>query len=122
MDASLINALIAGSVGLVTGAIGSLIAPWIQWGVEKKRKKHDRRVELISQWRQILMSPEFSREAIINHPLYGPLRDRLNEKIRREIERPANHFVVTLYSPINSRDRNLVLQEVARIEKEWDLI
>ena len=51
MDISIINAIIAGVVGLVTGAIGSLIAPWIQWGIEKKRQKQNRRIELISEWR-----------------------------------------------------------------------
>ena len=49
MEPSTTNAIIAGLVGLITGAIGSLIAPWVQWGVEKRRKKLERRTALIQQ-------------------------------------------------------------------------
>jgi hypothetical protein len=44
-------ALISGGVGLTTGAIGSLFAPWANWGVEKRRLKHQRRVDRIKEWR-----------------------------------------------------------------------
>jgi hypothetical protein len=53
MDASTVNAIIAGIVGLVAGAVGSLIAPWVQWGVEKRRKRCERRTALIQRWRDI---------------------------------------------------------------------
>ena len=39
-------------IGLGTGAIGSLVAPWANWGAEKRRRKEDRRgVVLITNWR-----------------------------------------------------------------------
>jgi hypothetical protein len=49
-------AFIGGGAGLLTGAvtgtISSLIAPWANWGAEKKRRQQDRRVERIAGWRK----------------------------------------------------------------------
>jgi hypothetical protein len=59
MDPSILSAIIGGAAGLITGIIGSLFAPWINWGIEKKRKKQDRRAELIKQWREILIKKIF---------------------------------------------------------------
>ena len=122
MESTTINAIIAGGVGLVTGAIGSLIAPWVQWGIEKKRRKHERRLELIHSWRELLSHENFDRGALLNNPSYGPLRDLLDEKVRKEIERPSNHITVVIDSPTSNHDRDLVLREIARIEKSWGLI
>jgi len=35
----------------------SLIAPWVQWGIEKKRIKQKRRIELLREWRRIISKP-----------------------------------------------------------------
>lgn len=122
MEPSTTNAIIAGLVGLITGAIGSLIAPWVQWGVEKRRKKLERRTALIQRWREILSNDAFERAILLNDPAYGPLRDLLTEAVRKEIERPLTHITVVLNSPTNSNDRDLVLREIARIERSWGLI
>ncbi len=47
-----LTALIAAVVGLLSGAVGSLLAPWANWGVEKRRKRFDARHEIISRGRQ----------------------------------------------------------------------
>ena len=122
MESTTINAIIAGVVGLTTGAIGSLIAPWVQWGVEKRRKKNDRRIDLIQRVREILSQENFSRSILLNDPIYGALRCLLNEKARKEIERSANHFVVAVNSPTSNSDRDLILREIAEIEKSWGLL
>jgi hypothetical protein len=44
-------AVIGGVAGLVTGTAGSLTAPWAQWGVEHRRLRRQRRVDLIAEWR-----------------------------------------------------------------------
>lgn len=118
----MINAAVAGVVGLIAGAIGSLVAPWVQWGIEQKRLRNSRRIELISQWREIISNRAFNRGNLLNNPLYGPLRELLEEKVRQEIERPSNQITIVLDSPTNSHDRDLLLREIARIEKAWKLI
>jgi hypothetical protein len=44
-------ALIGGGAGLVTGTIGSLFAPWSQWGVEKQRLRREGRLGKLIEWR-----------------------------------------------------------------------
>jgi hypothetical protein len=44
-------AVIGGVAGLVTGTAGSLTAPWAQWGVEQRRLRRQRSVDLIAEWR-----------------------------------------------------------------------
>lgn len=44
-------ALVGGGVGLVTGAVASLIAPWANWGIEKRKLRRAGRVERIREWR-----------------------------------------------------------------------
>ena len=122
MDPLILSAIIGGFAGLITGVIGSLIAPWIHWGIEKKRNKQTWRAELVKQWREILMKDGFSRSDLLNHPLYGPLRELLSDKIKKDLERPTTHIAVDINSPTNNHDRNVILREIARIEKEWDLI
>lgn len=52
MDANIVSAVIGGAAGLGTGVIGSLLAPWSMWGVEKRRQQFQRRHALIDEWRR----------------------------------------------------------------------
>lgn len=121
-DATL-NALIAAAVGLITGAIGSLIAPWIHWGIEKRRKRFESRSDLIRRWREILGDPEFDRSKMLNNPSYGALRPLLSTEALKEVERPSTHINCYMGGPpIDDHDRMTLLHEVARIEKAWGLL
>jgi len=114
--------IISGIIGFITGALGSLIAPWIHWGIEKRRIKQKRRIELIEKWRSILNNSKFDRRNILEDASYGPLRKLLKEDIRKEIERPSTHLTIVMDSPTRSHDKDLLLKEIARIEEEWGLI
>ncbi len=122
MSDALITAVIAGVVGLMTGVIGSLFAPWAQWGIEKRRKRIDRRTTLVDGWRELLTASAFERNIVLNDPSYGVLRALLSEEARTSIERPANHLIVVMGEAINSPDRRTLMYEVARIEHEWGLL
>lgn len=122
MDPTIISAIIGGVAGLVTGTIVSIFAPWIHWGIEKKRSKLAAQRELIKQWREMLLDENFSRSILLNHPLYGPLREMLSKEVISDLERPARHIVVVANNPSINHDQTVVLREIARIEKLWDLI
>lgn len=51
MASEIAVAVISGGTGLVTGAIASLIAPWANWGIEKRRLTRERRIVRIAEWR-----------------------------------------------------------------------
>lgn len=121
MEASIINAIIAGVIGLVTGAIGSLVAPWVQWGIEKRRKRYERRVELVKRWRELVLSESFERKMFVRHPCYGSLRPLLQEEVRKNLENLSiSAASETPRSPLISFQKAL-LEEIARIEKSWGL-
>ncbi|WP_133160822.1 hypothetical protein [Mycobacterium ahvazicum] len=55
MTSDVAVAFIGGGAGLLTGAvtgtISSLIAPWANWGIEKRRLRRENRVQRIKEWR-----------------------------------------------------------------------
>lgn len=114
--------IIAGIIGLIAGTIGSLIAPWVHWGIEKRRIKQKRRIELIEKWRSILDNPNFERSGLLEDASYGTLRKLLKDDVKKEIERSPNKLTIVVGSPTRNHDKDLLLKEIARIEEEWDLI
>ena len=58
-------------IGLVSGAIGSLVAPSVKWGIEKRKLVHNRRVELINNWRAFIEEFDFDNENFGNTTVYG---------------------------------------------------
>ena len=56
MDEKIIVALI----GLAGGAIGSLFAPWANWGIEKRKQKLAYRRELVAKWRRMISWASFT--------------------------------------------------------------
>lgn len=123
MSQEVVTALIAAIVGLLTGAIGSLIAPWVNWGIEKRRKKHENRAALVETWQAIIANPKFERDRIMNHPSYGALKPLLSAGAVKQLHRPANaHIVLRGGSSSGDADRTLLQHEIARIEREWDLV
>lgn len=44
--------LTAGITGFATGGLGTIFAPWANWGVEKRRHRRQTRAERIVEWRK----------------------------------------------------------------------
>jgi hypothetical protein len=123
MSPEIVTALIAGVVGLLTGAIGSLIAPWVNWGIEKRRKRHENRANLINTWQAIIANPKFDRARMTTHPSYGTLMPLLTPAAVKQLHRPGNsHIVVQGSSDPTHADRMLLQREIARIEGTWRLV
>ena len=54
MDATLKIALIAAASAILGGFITGIIAPHINWGIEKRKQKLAHRRELIAKWREMI--------------------------------------------------------------------
>ena len=48
------NLVISAATGLLGGTIASLIAPWVNWRLEKVRMKIEYQRKLISDWRNVI--------------------------------------------------------------------
>ena len=108
-------------IGLVSGAIGSLIAPWINWGVEKRRTKLEARRRFIADARAELQH-NTDKEKFRDSVLYSRLRPHLSERNSKEIESDT----ITLQKGGRGADANnyipRVLDDIRALEAEWDLL
>ncbi len=112
--------LIAGVIGLFTGAVGSLITPWVKWGIEKRRSKLEYRKRSIAVWRE--EGSHGHLQDFLYTPGYAALAPLLNPRIREEIE-SAGGSTYDLAGPNRQPTKeNLLMDEIARIEREWNLL
>ena len=125
MTKELIIAIITSSV--VASIITGLLAPYVNWGIEKKKIKLENRKKLISQTRTVLIQEDFSGPMFIKSQAYNRIRPyiskELDNKIRSpeliEIELSEHGSVVT-----GGYDflRQQIYQELNEIEEKWGLI
>lgn len=141
----------AALTGLLSGVAGSVIAPWSQWGVERKRERRVARVNRIAEWREgvanLRQAEEHAAPMIPFNPGPGIAAGFL--QVDSGALAPDPHAIgpqgwfITLESELsgNARDRvaqllrntqaaerrtqlsALLEREVARIEREaWKLV
>ena len=119
----------SGVAGLAAGAVGSLVAPWVQLAVEQRRAQGQRRRDLVDSWREMVSRHHrrVSEGQVVDDPAFLTLRPLLTENVRRRLETQSG----TEAKPIEIRqgatglaanaDLELVAQEIDRIEGEWKL-
>jgi hypothetical protein len=120
--------LIPAAAGLLSGVVGSLVAPWIQWGIEGRRERMKARRELLAQARALLADPppvaEFRRlpryfqikrflaaSTITN--IAGEFDERGSEVIQLVMGGP--HGGIHPYA-------HEVLKDLSNAEKKWGLV
>ena len=107
--------------GLIAGTIGSLIAPWVNWGIEKRKLRLTARREFIAAARRSLDvgsdKNEFRESAI-----YSQLRPFLSERTRKEIE--SDTITIQMGGRGSGADnyRPHVLDELHTLENKWKLL
>ncbi|MGD1173772.1 hypothetical protein ACKUVQ_10855 [Mycobacterium seoulense] len=100
MASEIVLALISGGTGFATGAVGSLFAPWANWGIEKRRLRRTSRVDRISQWRSgVAMLRRAEPEHGIPQQVAKPasLGDRITERYQY-ITRTPDPDLVDVYT------------------------
>jgi hypothetical protein len=48
-------AIVGGIAGVVTGSISAVVAPWANWGIEKRRHSRESRKQIIQSARRIVV-------------------------------------------------------------------
>lgn len=113
------TAAIGAASGLVSGGIASVVAPWINWGIEKKRLERQRRYDLLKSWREGIARMETDdRGEYISSDWYETMRPYMWETRRDELERPG-----TVIVPADSGRgiKGRFASEADRIESQWGL-
>lgn len=117
------DAVIAALVGLISGCIGSLIAPWVHWGIEKKRLKLQARRQLISEAREYITSKQFGGSQFHGKTWFPQLRHSLSAGTVEEVEN-FREYASSASDPAEVREalRRKLLTELEEIERRWGLI
>ena len=114
-----LTAIVSAVIG---GAIASLLAPFVAWQIEKKKIRLETRRQLIAAARAFLQVDHAKKE-IAESDVYSRLRFFLNHELVKKLESDA--ILIELGGGRGAGVDNFsskLLDEVARIEKEWDLI
>lgn len=108
-------------IGLIAGAIGSLIAPWINWGIEIRRLRLQARREMIAAARSELQAG-LDKEEFRESSIYSQLRPFLSERISQDIESDS----VVVQSEGRGRGVNNYIPDVLdvlnNLEEKWKLL
>ncbi len=125
------EAVIAGAVsGLGAGIVASLIAPWVQLAVERRRETRIHRRQLISHWRGLVARHHNPRKAdshIVDDPDFLSLRAHLRPEVRHRLDLEPGTEARPLRVTTNVRgvrvneDLDIITQEIDRLEREWKL-
>ena len=118
MDEIILTYALPGILGLIGGIIGSLVAPWVHWGVEKRRMRQAKRRELVSSCR-MLLTGDIDRKTFRETEVYAKLRPHLYQLV---IEAVESDDASDESQEGKNAFKKKVLEDVARIEKEWILI
>jgi hypothetical protein len=117
------SALIAAVFGLISGAVASLIAPWVHYFIEHRRRAIEYKIERIAEVRKLLDSSE-SMIDVKKSSLWGFIDAHLNEQERKGAM-PIRAMVVQADdgAEISQEDikKQAISRMLSRLEKEWGL-
>jgi hypothetical protein len=114
MDATWVVIATSAVSGLLAGAVGSLGAPWANWGVEKHRLKLQARARMTHEARMSLKHPSLSASDLRGTELFSRLKAYLRPELVATVEQgnrsadPALNFAL--------------LEDLTRLEQEWGLL
>lgn len=125
--------IIPAIAGLLAGFLGSLVAPWIHWGIEKKKHRRETQSALLSQARELLCNENLSNKEFRNTLIYSQVKPHLSSITVKAIEGEHSGEGVSQTEVINivvgenrmsgvNPFRNQVLDELTLLEKKWKLI
>lgn len=108
-------------LGLISGVVGSLIAPWIHWGIEQKRLVFLARKKLLEDAREYLNTP--SEKCLFREsPIYANIKQFLSQKTINMIENDALHVQLSGRGSGVNNYVGCVLDDLSIQEKKWKLL
>ncbi|MCZ2341473.1 MAG: hypothetical protein LC104_06705 [Bacteroidales bacterium] len=108
-------------VGLLSGAFGSLVAPLVNWNIDKRRQKNTLRQAFLRDC-YACVELNNSRTDFRNDPLYARLRPYLRQEVITVIESEVVFIQTGGRGDGVNNFKPLVLDDLAKLESEWDLI
>ena len=118
-----LQTLIAATIGFLTGVIGSLVAPWVHWGVEKRRSQRLWREQLLGEASDMVRNCAFDDvdRAFLSDPTYARIRPHLDAAVVQQLE-SARTVYASQNDDVQSPRLAMLSAELARLEGRWKLI
>lgn len=120
-DLLLNEKVVAAALGLVGGAVATFVAPWITWGIERKKLQYQARKETIERWRAMVArishtsSGDFGNLFLALHDDtdFLSLMPHISEKTQSLLDGgdAMDHEVV-----------EALLADIASMEKRWKIL
>jgi hypothetical protein len=125
---------------VASGAFGGTAVAWINWGIEKRRSKLAYRRELVKAWRKMVLdvtrtyeSPHSEHvsftELIERREAYCSLKPHLPTETLDALKAEKNKETIDVVvagrkAKVNPADHliGLLTDDIARIERHWDLV
>lgn len=109
-------------LGFIGGVLGSLVAPWVHWAIEKRRSKFEYRRTLLAQWRTEIEGFDWGHEDFGDSTTYASMRPYMRSDVIANFEAQRTFHV----PPDGGRGENFQKQwaadEAAKIEADWELV
>lgn len=109
----------------IASALGlsGLLTLWAKWQIEKRRDRQQYRRELIQTWRDAIeRHDDFTSEenSFGDTDAYASLRPHMSEEVIKKFEAPRTVYVSGGRG--ESVKKQMLLDEIARIESNWGLV
>jgi hypothetical protein len=116
-----LEAVVVAIIGLVGVLVGSILSPWLSARIEVSRAKSATRYERLNEAREYVSGNSFGVNNFSRKHFYLSLAPEMPSDLIRRIE---SFDSVQHEDPVADREdiRRRVLNELARIERMWELI
>lgn len=119
------SAIVAGGIaGLGSGVIGSIVAPWINWGIEKKKLQLAARKKMIVEVRGwLLHRGDADHVDFRSTAAYSRIKHLLSNSLRKHIATEAFIIEVSSGGPAETQPYFVrkTLEEISDIERKWGI-
>jgi hypothetical protein len=116
-----VEILVSAIAGLISGTIASLVAPWVNWRVQRVRDQTEYRRQQIKRWREAIEAFDFLNNRFADTIVYTELRPYLDEEFRRGLE-SGHTSIYPARERGNSAIKYIVLDAITERERAWKLI
>lgn len=121
--------LLPAILGFLAGVLGATVTPFVQWYIEKKRLKIEYKRKLIADWRKMIeeVAKTHSKQgsnsevirALMHHSAFYSLSVYIDMNAVKNIDDGTKQSFEALSYPIML---GLIMSEITKIEKKWDLL
>jgi len=105
-------------ISFLGGALGSVVAPWVNWGIERRKLRLQARRALISRWRNYFDMVE-DLSGFTGSVIYSEMRPHMDEATAKMLH---GGTVVLTIGRSGDVIRNHLYDAVADIEAKWGLV